>query len=310
MAIVVVRSAREIQAEAAGLEAALQSMGAEEADLSRTAEALRAFWRARLPHSLWVWAMRLAYLAGMVVPLVATIKDHPSAGVPALQAVLRLAALWGGGVVVVAITVRLFRPLSRAYNDLADVERYELIRWASLVVTSCGHAFSVSPIERVTYLRWISYQCAGVERGLRRAHRTTRHTRLFSPRRKEIRAHAARVIGSLRQAEAKLDQDPESALRELAVMVVTISENYAAGKYVALLPEDKLAQGRPARDWERVWFLGAWLLSLGLAWAVSQLSLPSAVGAPLSLLAVASPFIARWGVEGGFSRFALTRGSQ
>ncbi|MFI9325092.1 hypothetical protein ACIGXI_35675 [Kitasatospora aureofaciens] len=56
------------------------------------------------------------------------------------------------------------------------------------------------------------------------------------------------MIGALRQAEAELDSDPDSALRELAVMLVTISESYAAGKYTALLPEDQLAQAHAARD--------------------------------------------------------------
>ncbi|MFG2841687.1 hypothetical protein ACGF12_00720 [Kitasatospora sp. NPDC048296] len=307
----IVRTDREVESDVADVVSALASMGAEEADLTRTTEALRAFWRARVRYRSLIWPVRALLLISCLVALVSIFDIHPHAGAHGIGALAGPLALWFACMLGVCVNFAAMRFIMRTIvNDSADVERFEVIRWATLAVASCGHAFGVSPVDRAVSLRWISHQCAGMEQALRKSHRTTQHTRYFSPRRKEIRVHAARVIGALRQAEAKLDSDPDGALRELAVMLVTISENYAAGKYTALLPEDQLEQARAARDWDRVWFLGAWILSLGLAWAVSQLDLPEIAKAPITLLATVSPFIARWGIEGGFSRFALTKGPQ
>ncbi|MGA5817215.1 hypothetical protein ACPC54_05045 [Kitasatospora sp. NPDC094028] len=127
-------------------------------------------------------------------------------------------------------------------------------------------------------------------------------------RRERLKNHATRVIGGLREVADQLDVSPDMALGELRGMLITLADNCTKLRFGALLPEEQLADVTPARDWERLWFIGVWLISLPLAWGLTTAGLPQ----PLDKLAPAGalwlPFVARFGVERGFGLSAQARG--
>ncbi|NSC22849.1 hypothetical protein FM076_17395 [Streptomyces albus subsp. chlorinus] len=102
----------------------------------------------------------------------------------------------------------------------------------------------------------------------------------FSPRRAELRRHAGQVVSRLRAAESQLDGSrPGCALEELAGLIITITENYAAGHVGALLPSASLMDIQPIRDRELLRVGGTVTLIAGAAVAVSLLGIPSVTAA-------------------------------
>ncbi|MEU9773487.1 hypothetical protein [Streptomyces sp. NPDC047968] len=67
-----------------------------------------------------------------------------------------------------------------------------------------------------------------------------------------VSEHTARVVGALRKVEARQDTDPEQALRELVVLLVTIAERYAEGRVGQLLDEDQMGDAEPVVPRERL----------------------------------------------------------
>lgn len=89
-----------------------------------------------------------------------------------------------------------------------------------------------------------------VERAIWRAHRT-RRARARRHNERQFKAHAALVVGALRQAEARQDSKPGPALEDLTVMLLTIAERYE-GRIDDLLDADHLAGVTPAAPRERL----------------------------------------------------------
>jgi hypothetical protein len=90
-----------------------------------------------------------------------------------------------------------------------------------------------------------------VERAIWRAHRT-RRARARRHNERQFKAHAALVVGALRQAEARQDSTPGPALEDLTVMLLIIAERYAEGRIDDLLDADQLAGVTPAVPRERM----------------------------------------------------------
>ncbi|MFB8078568.1 hypothetical protein [Streptomyces sp. NPDC056013] len=67
-----------------------------------------------------------------------------------------------------------------------------------------------------------------------------------------VSEHTARVVGALRRAEARQDTDPEQALRELTVLLLTVAERYAEGRVGQLLDEDQIGDAEPVVPRERL----------------------------------------------------------
>ncbi|MGD6740633.1 hypothetical protein ACOKM3_02180 [Streptomyces sp. BH106] len=119
-----------------------------------------------------------------------------------------------------------------------------------------------------------------VEQVIWRAHRTRRaRARRYNER--QLKAHAALVVGALRRAEARQDSDPGRALEELAVMLLTIAERYAEGRIDDLLDSDQLDGVVPAAPRERLRMLMVGLVVVSVMAGAAVLGLPEAALVPL-----------------------------
>ncbi|MFI8094063.1 hypothetical protein ACIF9R_38185 [Streptomyces sp. NPDC086080] len=123
---------------------------------------------------------------------------------------------------------------------------------------------SVQPIERVIW----------------RAHRT-RRARARRHNERQFKAHAALVVGALRQAEARQDSKPGPALEDLTVMLLTIAERYAEGRIDDLLDADHLAGVTPAAPRERLRGIVVGLTVVLVMAGAAFLGLPDAALIPL-----------------------------
>ncbi|MFF0129959.1 hypothetical protein ACFYTG_30285 [Streptomyces mirabilis] len=82
------------------------------------------------------------------------------------------------------------------------------------------------------------------------------------------------MVARLRAAESRLDGgDQGQALEELADLIVTIMEQYVAGRVGALLPPASLAEFQPVRDRELLRLGATVTLIAGSAVAVSLLGI-------------------------------------
>ncbi|MFD6474576.1 hypothetical protein ACFWEH_13880 [Streptomyces anulatus] len=124
-----------------------------------------------------------------------------------------------------------------------------------------------------------------VEHAIWRAHRT-RRARARRHNERQLKAHAALVVGALRRAEARQDSEPGRALEDLAVMLLTIAERYAEGRVNALLDEDQLTGVSPAAPRERVRMLVVGGAVVVVMAGAAILGLPDAALVPLLPLVV------------------------
>ncbi|MEU0036131.1 hypothetical protein [Streptomyces sp. NPDC006333] len=119
-----------------------------------------------------------------------------------------------------------------------------------------------------------------VEPAIWRAHRTRRaRARRYNER--QFKAHAALVVGALRQAEARQDSKPGPALEDLTVMLLTIAERYAEGRIDDLLDADHLAGVTPAAPRERLRGIVVGLTVVLVMAGAAFLGLPDAALIPL-----------------------------
>ncbi|WP_198351842.1 hypothetical protein [Streptomyces silvensis] len=119
-----------------------------------------------------------------------------------------------------------------------------------------------------------------VERVIWRAHRT-RRARARRHNERQFKAHAALVVGALRQAEARQDSKPGPALEDLTVMLLTIAERYAEGRIDDLLDADHLAGVTPAAPRERLRGIVVGLTVVLVMAGAAFLGLPDAALIPL-----------------------------
>ncbi|WP_240653824.1 hypothetical protein [Streptomyces sp. AcE210] len=119
-----------------------------------------------------------------------------------------------------------------------------------------------------------------VERAIWRAHRT-RRARARRHNERQFKAHAALVVGALRQAEARQDSKPGPALEDLTVMLLTIAERYAEGRIDDLLDADHLAGVTPAAPRERLRGIVVGLTVVLVMAGAAFLGLPDAALIPL-----------------------------
>lgn len=96
-----------------------------------------------------------------------------------------------------------------------------------------------------------------------------------SHRRAGLGQHSKLVVAALQQAERKLDTDRDQALKDIADLMLTISERYVDGRVGALLDESQLSGLEPVanREWMRL--LTAIVLTVSSALGIALLGLPS-----------------------------------
>ncbi len=119
-----------------------------------------------------------------------------------------------------------------------------------------------------------------VESLIWRAHRT-RRARARRHNERQFKAHAALVVGALRQAEARQDSKPGPALEDLTMMLLTIAERYAEGRIDDLLDADHLADVTPAAPRERLRGIVVGLTVVLVMAGAAFLGLPDAALIPL-----------------------------
>ncbi|MFF3693229.1 hypothetical protein [Streptomyces sp. NPDC002221] len=124
---------------------------------------------------------------------------------------------------------------------------------------------------------------------------------LFSRRQKVAKAHADRVVATLRKAELRLDVDPDGAAKELGRLALTICDRYADKRIGQLLDDEDLAEAGPRHEVLR---LCAALVALAAATlTVSALHLPPSVAMASAAIAVA--VIYRSAVASGLSVLSM-----
>ncbi|MGW2183911.1 hypothetical protein ACWCXX_39240 [Streptomyces sp. NPDC001732] len=140
-------------------------------------------------------------------------------------------------------------------------------------ISACAKAREAGGERRTEALRDVSRQLAPVARGLRTAYKQRGTIPRRSPRRAALDTHARQVIAALRKAEARLDTDPNTALRDLADLLLTVADRYCEARVGALLDEAQLdsAQARSEREWLRI-AVSALMLA-GAAIGITALSL-------------------------------------
>ncbi|MFJ9617839.1 hypothetical protein [Streptomyces noursei] len=89
----------------------------------------------------------------------------------------------------------------------------------------------------------------------------TRHPAARGPLRREYRKHAAKVVGALRQMEARQDTEADTGkvFDDMAHLLTKIAERYASGRTLALLDPEDLNEAEEAvnREWVRMLVFGA-----------------------------------------------------
>lgn len=101
-----------------------------------------------------------------------------------------------------------------------------------------------------------------------------------------LKAHAAKVIGTLRAVEARQYTDPDigMVLQELADMLLTIAERYAEGRIGQLLDDVDAAEAATDYEWLRL--LGVGAFGVGALVAASMAKLPEEANGVLVGLAL------------------------
>lgn len=128
----------------------------------------------------------------------------------------------------------------------------------------------------------------GVERVVRRAWKV-RHGKPKPPHRRELKTHAAKVVGALRRAEERqyTDEDPGMALKDLTEMLLTIAERYAEGRTGQLL--DDVDEIEPVTDRTALRVAGAVAVFLLILFGAPMLGLPdSFTGSLQGIAAIAA----------------------
>ncbi|WP_413115463.1 hypothetical protein ACK1X7_20285 [Streptomyces sp. CY1] len=141
-------------------------------------------------------------------------------------------------------------------------------------ISACAEARAAGGEMRAVALRKVSKQLGPVMRGLRTAHRQRSSVPRWSQRRKALDLHARQVTAALRKAEARLDSEPDAALRHMADMLLTIAERYCEARVGALLDEAQLEDVRPAPDREWIRIAVAAILVAGAVTGIAKLGLP------------------------------------
>ncbi|WP_327310755.1 hypothetical protein [Streptomyces sp. NBC_01243] len=164
---------------------------------------------------------------------------------------------------------------------------YQQFRQAAAVLTisravkACAQARSAGNTARPIKLTALANCLWDVEKAVLKARRTRQTVLLRSHRTPQLRDHAGQVVARLREAEARLDTEPDEAFQELAHLLMTIADNYTAGRVGALLPETELTGRKSIRDRELIKLSVVVILLVGVAITAPLLGLPEGALLPV-----------------------------
>ncbi|MFF7189820.1 hypothetical protein ACFZAR_32360 [Streptomyces sp. NPDC008222] len=218
------------------------------------------------------------------------IHEQPGSVIAPLSPVITILAIFTAGWLV-APGLTAFgrwdgpdatRPAAAVSKQTIE-RRYGPVAVLLSTATRCGRAYvrtaETSPLD----MPQVSVRAC--ERAIRRAWRT-RHGKPRRHRRRELKLHAAKVVGALRAAEAQQDIDPGPALQKLAGMLVTITERYVEGRIGELLDASELSGIDPVTDHGMPRIAGAGGVVVLAMWGAHLLGFPEGVAGPFLGLVV------------------------
>ncbi|MFE5300182.1 hypothetical protein [Streptomyces sp. NPDC056632] len=233
----------------------------------------------------WLVFVVPAQLPGTAV----RIWEHPTESVGLLRTPIvflllcwALFALLPGFLALLGLSSLLPRRDRRRLQAESEVRNWPVVL-LMLSAVQCGRTHMQLREQGPLDLQRVSVRRA--ERVIRRAWKT-RHMETRRHQRQELRAHAARVVGALRLAEARQHQDPDEALRTLATLLTTVTHRYAEGRVGQLLDERQLAGADPIADrsWIRLAVSGALIVVALLA--LARAGLPEVATGPIAALVI------------------------
>ncbi|SHN37947.1 hypothetical protein SAMN05216499_1584 [Actinacidiphila paucisporea] len=208
-------------------------------------------------------------LAGIYIGLL-----FPFAILISLIGVAQIAAPVAGPFAPLGYAYVLRKNPRAAVSALAMHQRYRPLAIFAASIESCARAATASTERRPARLLAMSTRLDEVARAVRRAHRTRGAVPFRSHRRRILKRHAGLVVAALRAAEGKIDSAPESALPNLAELVLRISENYIGGRIGQLLDDADLQGLEPVADREPLRIIAAACICGGTAVGISFTALP------------------------------------
>lgn len=198
-------------------------------------------------------------------------------GLSAVSLVVALFFCWAVFRMCSAILARLlmeFRTSGSSGDNSEPDRRSESIAFLYLGAAECAKVVSewsgernIATVPRMSISR--------IEPVILRSHQ--RHLVVRRYQRKEIRNHGARVVGALREIEARQDVVGSDAARDLMHALLKVADRYARGQILRLLDEDELT-APPVPRWEALKFS-----IIGVCAAVATLGL-TALGAPEAVI--------------------------
>ncbi|WP_371616348.1 hypothetical protein [Streptomyces sp. NBC_00454] len=133
-------------------------------------------------------------------------------------------------------------------GSLRAIRQSTPVALALRVIGSCAHLVTSPASVHTAQVGLVSKDLRLAERSVLRGPYRFGTVPRSSPRRKHLTLHARLVVSALRKAELQLDTDPIAGARELSRLLISIAENYAAGRLGALLSDEELKGLEPVTD--------------------------------------------------------------
>ncbi|MEU2505990.1 hypothetical protein ABZ621_14900 [Streptomyces sp. NPDC007863] len=156
-----------------------------------------------------------------------------------------------------------------------EVSRYLLVSRIQEAIVACSDAYVAGGERKVHALLHVGETVQKVAHEVTVGRRAWGAVPTRSHRQRALKEHAGLVVAALHKAEARIDRDPDDALKNLARMMLTIAERYTAGKVGALLDEEELAGLVAVADRESWRIAGTALVVAGVGAGIALLDLPS-----------------------------------
>ncbi|MFE3991553.1 hypothetical protein ACFXPW_07625 [Streptomyces goshikiensis] len=176
-------------------------------------------------------------------------------------------------------------------GNLRCLRQFAPVTFAIRAIQSCAALVTAPSAARIAHVDAVSRALRSSEQSLLRGPSRFGSAPRSSPRRKQLKLHARLVVAALRQAELRLDTDPVEGAKELARLLVSVTDNYASGRLGALLPEEDLKDLEPVADRtalrETLHLVCALLVIGAVGWAGTWYGAKIGVESPWSLIPAA-----------------------
>lgn len=183
-----------------------------------------------------------------------------------------LLVLLGGALLLLSRTITALNRQARQGREQAPVAAI------TRAIHACAQAHRARGRRQADQHKRLARHLAQVAAEVQRVHRARRSLPPSLPRyrhhRRRLKEHERTVVGALHAAEYRIHCEGDEALRDLAELLLTIAERYAAGRIGALLDESHLAGVQPVPDRE------VWRVATAVVLAMAGSLLVALVGLP------------------------------